>query len=247
MTTPNAIPTPQRQFDGGDEDTISTSSVQRLEIIIDGITLVFYVRRGEQLFSNQNSDSKLEKTERNAYIDTTHEYRFTSKSSNVYGRKEGRGVRISKDSGESTEFIWETKSDPNSHGAESYTRFSPAVYEPDRSNEPKTLALEAYRLATEVRGRQANPSTEGIALMEEGDELFENEDYAGARAKYNEGKAKFEESEKKEEEGVSSMDILYGFLITIAVFILFYYYNRSQRKVPLLAPSNTTASPRSEV
>ena len=133
------LPT-QRQFDEDDEDSISTSSLQRLEIIIDDTTMIFYVREGENLFSNQNLDSKLEKTERNAYIDTTHEYRFTSKRLNVYAHKEGRGARISKDSGESTPFIWTPKSDPNSHGADSYARFAPAVYEPDQSNEPRTVA-----------------------------------------------------------------------------------------------------------
>lgn len=223
-----------RQFDEGDEDAVSTSSIQILEIVIDGTTMTFYVRQGENLFSNQNLNSNLEKTERNAYIDTTHEYRFTSKSSNVYAQKEGRGVRISKDSGESTPFIWATKSDPNSHGADSYARFAPAVYQPDLSNDPRTVALEAYRSATEVRGRQANPSDNGIDLMEEGDALFNKGDYAGAMEKYNEGKAKFVESEDEGEEEGSSVGMISGVVVGGVVVLGalgtgYYFWKRDQK------------------
>lgn len=106
------------QFQTGDSDAISSSSVQKIEISIPNRSRneELYLREESKLYFNETPQSEMTKTENNLYTGTNpidqfrYEYKFLTKTSNVHEQKEGTGIRIQHmdDFQDERNFTWVT-------------------------------------------------------------------------------------------------------------------------------------------
>ena len=213
-----------------DSNETETNELERLEIEIEDTKTILYVREGHVVYSDQTLNSELTKNENNSYTNTSHEYKFTTRTVNTDGNKEGNGMRSISTENEVRikPFTWKTKDGG---------KFYPLVYiEP--LNQQQVEALIALKDAISAKGMQENPSLEGINLIEEGGKFYDNEEYTKATTKYEQAKLLFHESSKsvenEEPDGYDILAIISNVFILLLLILFgaaYYRFRKTQQNV----------------